>query len=220
MKKIIVLLSMIILLSGCSIIKIDNQSIDVIIDTVLRSDNELCNTVFEGYKYYLPNGFSIAQKMDYNAKLVHEKQNYYLYVDVISYYHKKMATYENNNNAYYFKQLNYKYQGYIQIDEVEDMYFVQVMYNYAKIETYTTKDNLNNTLVLSGQILSSVKFNDSVLDTLVGENVLSYEEETFSILKPKTDSKNFLDYDEEYNVYYDKENELPDEDKIITETEE
>lgn len=221
MKRLIVLLSMILLVTGCTLEKIDNQDMDEIIDTVLRNENTLCNTVFEGYKYYLPKGFRLVQKTDYNAELIYEKQNYYLYVDVISYYHQAKENFEKDSTAYYSKQLNYNTKtGYIEIHEEDDRYFVEVMYHYAKIESYTTKENLNDTLIYIGQILSSVEFNDSVLDTLVGENVLSYKEEAFSILKPKRDSKSFLDYVEEYDVYYDKNNEMPDEDKIITENEE
>lgn len=221
MKRIIVLLSMVLFLTGCSMVKIDNQDVDTIIDMVFRTETKRYNTVFEGYKYYLPRGFQLSQKTDYNAKLTYERQNYYLYVDVISYYHQVSEKFEADPNAYYSKPLNNGTKvGYLEINEVEDRYFVEAMYHYAKIETYVPKDKLNDALIQIGQILLSVQFNDAVLDTLVGENVLSYKEETFSILKPKRDSKSFLDYQEEYDVYYDKNNEMPDEDKITTENEE
>lgn len=218
MKRIIVLLSMIFLLTGCTIAKVDNQNIDTIIDTVLKKENKLYNTVFEGYKYYLPNGIKLIEKTDYNAKLSYQQQKYYLYVDVISYYHKIVEDYVTIEDAYYSKKLNYQNkEGYLEINEIEDSYFVEMMYNYAKIETYIPKRELKDTIINMCNILSSVQFNDQVLSTLVGENILNYKEEAFSILKPKRETGSFLDYIEEYDVYYDKNNEMPDEDQIITE---
>lgn len=221
MKKVIVLLSMIVLFTGCNVIKIDDQNVDTIIDTVLKEKNERYNTVFEGYKYYLPKGTKLLEKTDYNATLSYQNHKYYLYVDVISYYHKTNDNYKKNNKVYYSKPLNYQNKkGYLEINEIQDRYFVEMMYNYAKMEAYVPKTELRDTLVNMSYILSSVKFNDQVLSTLVGENVLNYKEETFSILKPKRETGSFLDYVKEYDVYYDKNNELPDEDKIQTEEEE
>ncbi len=217
MKKVIVLLSMIFLLTGCQAVMIDEQSVDTIIDTVLNTQNKLYNNVFEGYKYYLPKGMTLVEKTDYNAQLSYQNQKYYLYIDVISYYHKTNQDYEVSSSAYYSKKLNYQGKtGYLEINEVDGLYFVEMMYNYAKMESYIPKENLQDTLINMGNILSSVQFNDQVLSTLVGENVLNYEEEVFSILKPKRESGSFLDYVEEYDVYYDKNNEMPDEDQIKT----
>ena len=47
MKKVIVLLSMIFLLTGCQAVMIDEQSVDTIIDTVLNTQNKLYNNVFD-----------------------------------------------------------------------------------------------------------------------------------------------------------------------------
>lgn len=218
MKKIIVLLSMVVLLSGCSMVRIDDQNIDAIISTVLKEENKLYNTVFEGYKYYLPKGIQLIEKTDYNAQLLYQNQTYYLYVDAIGYYHKAKEEYEVPSGVYYAKPLNYNGKtGYVEINKVEDRYFVEIMYNYAKMEAYVDEDQVTDTVINMCYILSSVKFNDQVLSTLVGENVLDYEEENFSILKPKRETGSFLDYIEEYDVYYDKAGEMPDEDEIKTE---
>ncbi len=221
MKKIIVLLSVILLLTGCSITKIDDQSIDKIVDTVLEEDNHLYNTVFDGYKYYLPQGIQLVDKDDYNAHLIYKNQNYYLYVDVIGYYHKISPEYDVNKSSYYSKKLQYNDKtGYLEVNEINDHYFVEVMYNYAKIEAYIPKVELNDTIINMCYILSSVQFNDKVLGTLVGDNVLNYQEETFNILEPKRKSGTFLDYVSEYDVYYDTKDEMPDEDKIVADDDE
>ena len=42
-------------------------------------------------------------------------------------------------------------------------------------------------------ILRSVKFNDKVLESLVGDNVLSYAEESFSLFDTTTTHDDFLE---------------------------
>ena len=46
-------------------------------------------------------------------------------------------------------------------------------------------------------IIRSVKFNDSVLESLVGDNILSYKEENYSLFDKKS-SETFLDLVEKY----------------------
>ena len=48
-------------------------------------------------------------------------------------------------------------------------------------------------------LVKSVKYNDKVLDSLVGENVLSYKEEDYNIFNSKSDDSDFLDYVKEYD---------------------
>ena len=82
------------------------------------------------------------------------------------------------------------------------------MYNYTKIEAYVKEKNLDDALTNICTILSSVKYNDKVLATTVGENELSYKEETFNIFKTKKKATDFLDYVKEYdNVSKDKKDE-------------
>ena len=90
MKKLIVLLSIILVATtGCSIKKLDNSDIGKNIKTLLSEKVNLHNVYFDGYKYYVPKGLKFVNKEEYNALLTDRKENkYYLYVDVISYYHK------------------------------------------------------------------------------------------------------------------------------------
>ena len=79
-----------------------------------------------------------------------------------------------------------------------------------KIEAYILKDSLNDALTDIGLILSSVKYNEKVLDTIVGENILNYKEENYNIFETNKDASNFLDYVKEY----DSEETTKDEDSI------
>ena len=154
-------------------------------------------------------------KEDYNATFTDRYDNkYYLYVDAISYYHKKENTYEENDTSHYSRRLNYNEKdGYIQIDEQDDgNYIVNYMFNYAKMETYVSKDNLIYAVNNMSYVLRSVTFNDKVLESLIGENILNYEEETFSLFDNTTTYKgDFLDevvskYDKNYKKSIDEEN--------------
>ena len=96
MKKVIVLLSIITLVAtGCSVKELSRDDFKENIDIVLAGKNNTYNVNFEGYKYYVPAGMSFQNKEEYNAILRDKNNNlYYLYIDVISYYHKTPIKYE------------------------------------------------------------------------------------------------------------------------------
>ncbi len=213
MKKIIVLLSItVLLLTGCSVYRFDNKDFEANVDYLLSKKSTLYNVYYDGYKYYLPKGVSFLKKDDYNALLVDQKNNkYYLYVDAISYYHKIENDYEENRRSYYSKYLEYnKKNGYLQIDVSDNKYFVQFVFNYVKIETYVSKEDLVDSINNMCYILRSVKYNNAVLDSLVGENVLDYQEEEYSLFKADSSKESYMDVakrneNEEYSKYLEDE---------------
>ena len=223
MKKVIVLLlATLFLTTGCSgVITVRYDDIDTIVNEVLLKKSKLSNVAFEGYKYYVPRGLTFLNKDQFNALLQDQYHNrYYLYVDVVSYYHKVENTYKEDSSAYYSKALKNKDQfGYLKINEVKGKYFIEAMYHYAKVEVYVSKDQLQDAVCNVSYLLSSIKYNRSILETLIGDNVLNYKEEEFDIFKSKRKSGDFLDYVEEYGKYYDKDNELPDQDRVEIEEE-
>ena len=88
--------------------------------------------------------------------------------------------------------------------------------DYGKIETYSKKENLTNTVINSLYILKTLKFNNVVIESLIGENKIEYKEEKFNLFKSDSDDDEYLDtIDEEDDSYIveNKEN-LFDEDKI------
>ena len=152
--------------------------------------------------------------------LLDQKNYYYLYVDTVAYYHHTEEEYQERDDRYYSRSLDYNgNKGYLEINVVNDKYFIEMMYHYAKIEAYVTKEDLTVALTNICTILSSIRYNDSVLATLVGDNVLNYKEESFDIFKPKREEGNFLDYVEQFGTYQDIDNEIPDEDTIEIEEE-
>ena len=214
MKKIVILLLVTLLLTGCNVVRIDDQSLQGIIDSILESDHSLANVSFEGYKYYLPKGVSLVDKSDYNAILYDQNHYYYLYVDVVSYLHEVANNYKVNEESYYSKRLDYNGKtGYIEINLSNGKYFVEVMYHYAKIEAWVEEEDLKDAVTNMLLVLSSVSFNDQVLATLIGDNILNYTEESIDIFQPKREESEFLEYEQEY-IYRAEEGELPSEDQI------
>jgi hypothetical protein len=215
MRKIVILLSIIVLLvTGCKAYKLDDNNITKNIDTLMSEKTNLYNVQYGGYKYYLPYGVSFINKEDYNALLSDMHGNiYYLYVDAISYYHKTKNDYEVNEASHYSQYLNYRGRtGFIQIDEYaeEDCYFIQFVYNYVKIESYVPKRDLTDSINYMCYILRSVKFNDSVLESLIGENVLNYKEEDYTLFKADSSKETYMEIvkrneNEDYSKFIEDE---------------
>lgn len=203
MKRIVVLLSAIMLLmTGCSVTKLDSNDLGKNVKILLSEKSSLYNVFYDGYKYYLPKGVGFVTKDDYNAVLKDSVGNkYYLYIDAIGYYNKIENTYKVNNKSHYSKKLDYnKKTGYIQIDEVDSSYYIQFVYNYAKLEALVDKKDLTSTVSNMCYILRSVKFNDKILDSLIGENTLDYKEENYSLFDSNSSNETFLGVVEKYET--------------------
>lgn len=205
-KKLLILTLVILTITGCT--NLSNTSLDEITNTMLSSKINLANTVFDGYKYYVPRGLRLIMKNDYNASLLDEYNNtYYLYIDIISYYNNEKLDYNTDKNAYFSKKLNYNNKdGYLEITKIKDSnyYFIEYMYNYGKIESFVKEKELNSAIINMSSILASLTFNRKVLETIVGNKVLNYKEDTYDVMKPKgsTATKDtYLEYEEKYGVY-------------------
>ena len=69
MKKLIIMMLAVFLFTGCTVVRIDTDNIDTIINVVLSKENTLYNTVGKGYKYYRPRGVTYIDTTEYNEKL-------------------------------------------------------------------------------------------------------------------------------------------------------
>ena len=172
-KKTILLLC-ILFLTGCSIVRIDTGSISNILDVILTKNNELYNQVGQGYKYYLPGGVTYIDSDDLNDVLYCNGSYYYLYIDAINYYYNNKVDYKPNSDAYYSKVLDessgYKHSGYLEITKKDELYYIEFVYNYAKIETIVSKDELNNAVLNSSYILSTIKYNYNIIDLMLKDD--------------------------------------------------
>lgn len=185
-----------------------------IFDTVLYVDNNLSNTYMNGYKFYLPQGVRLVDKSDYNVKIKDDSIYYYLYIDTIAYYYKTDNTYTVNDNHFYSEKIEHNgINGYVDVEEIGDKYFIVLMYNYTKIESYVDKSEFNKTLTNMCYILSTIKFNDEVISDYVGVNSTVVQEEEFDIFSSKHENDNFITYEKEYGTY--KNDDLNDLDKEV-----
>ena len=202
MKKLVILALTALLLTGCTVVRIDTSNIDNIVAVVLSKDNNLYNRVGKGYKYYIPRGVSYIDTSDLNEKLYSEGNYYYLYIDAISYFHNKKLEYKENEKAYYSKKINMNdKEGYLEINKIDNLYLIEFMYNFSKIEALVPKQSIETVVLNATYILSTVKFNHNVIELMLDENYFTSREEVYDIFsaKEKIDTssiRQWLEYEE------------------------
>jgi len=217
MRKIISLALLLICVTGCSITKVNDNSFDDVVSSVLYQDSDLFNVSFDGYKFYLPRNSTVEEKREYNLEIKDKENTYYLYISPVEYYYKTKVDHEIDDSIFYSKNLNYKdYTGYVDVIKVDDKYFLEVVYNYAKIETIVTKNRLNDAFLNICYILSTIRFNDSAINYKLSNNGFDLSSEEFSIFKSKKTDDNFLKYVEEYDKYDNSNSKVKDDDVIET----
>lgn len=196
MKKILVVLFLVVFISGCTIVRIDTSSINNIIHVVLSKDNNLYNHIGKGYRYYVPRGVTYIDTDEFNEKLYSNGTYYYLYVDAIGYYHDKEISYKEDKDAYYSKKIkNNGKEGYIEINKIgPDSYHLSFTYNYAKIEAVAPKKEINNIVLNSSYILSTVKFNHKIIKLMLNKDYFTNKEEKYDTFTTKEQSNYFLEY--------------------------
>ena len=188
MKKKFILFSLFVcfLFTGCT--TISDKSLEEIIDAGTDRDAIVYNKYRKGYKYNLPRGLTVIDSTEYNEIIKDDKYVYYLYVDAVSHYNKVIEKYEVNGESYESMQISFedKY-GYLEINSIEeDKYFIEIMYNYAKIEVIVKKKDINEVVANSLSVLASVDFNDDVLKTLLDEETSQFKEFQFDIFETTT----------------------------------
>ena len=213
MKKVIFILVLLLLVTGCTTKNIEEEDInDVIVSAIEDSNNDFVES-YNGFKIRVPQGFAIVGKVENNIRILNDDDVYYLYIDIIGRYYKKDLVYEEKEDLYLSRKINYDGKdGYIEISEYDDKYFIRAEYNNAKIEALVSQKNLNKGVYNIIKILSSVEYNDLIINTMIGENALTYKEEEFNLFESKKEENFFMDYIDEYDE--DEELSIKDEDII------
>ena len=135
----------------------------------------------------------------------------YLYVDSVSYYYHNTLNLDDNmiNNSYYYHKINKDDKvGYVVITEDKDLYFIKVVYNYAKIESYVPKTKIENVLANSMIILNSINYNDNLIKKILEDEHGSNVDKEYKIQKPDNTKSKFSEYLSEY--VQEEENKTPD----------
>lgn len=200
MKKIFILIGLLLLCTGCMRIDNTNNYNDVI--SVVVSNPKKANKTSIGYTYYLPLGVETVKDNDYNQRLRSDDIDMYLYVDIVSYYYKNTLNFDeaSNSNAFYYQKINTPGKtGYVKIEREEDnKYFLKIVYNYAKIETYVSSSQINKILTNSMIILDSINYNDNLIKEIIENDNYGDKEKEYKIKKPENAVSKFSEYLSEY----------------------
>lgn len=221
-RKVFLLILLLILLSGCNVKRLDKYSNKQILDTILSLNIKNYNKIGNGYKYYAPKGVVRINSNSNNDILKRNENIYYMYVDIVGYYYKTGFDYKKEDNIYLSKKLNYKNKkGYIKIKNNEkdkNLMYVQMYYNYAKIEANVDKKELKNAIIDMSYMLSSLDFNDILLNKMYEAGNFDSKEEVFKLFENKEKEGNFLEYIKEYDKYDSKDTEDEQELKLENST--
>ena len=211
MKKIIFIISLMFLITGCT--NINELSYDEIIQEFSTKPLK-SNNYRTGYKYYLPREMQVVDSTLFNEVLEDGQNTYYLYVDTVSYLNNVSYDFKNAEMNIYFANIAYddKY-GYVEINLYEnEQYLVEIMYNYAKIEVIVDEKYINKALLSAINILKSIEYNDSIITNLLEEDVLNFAEEEFNIFENTNNDDNYVEFSDD--SYESNEQEIPDTDLI------
>ncbi len=193
MKKIFLLGVIVVMMSGCT--SIQNSNLNDIINNMLNSNVKTLNINRKGYRYYLPKNLVLKSSDNFNEVLTDNKYNYYLYVDIVSYYNNIKFNYKENDQAYYSKMINYKDKiGYIEINNYKNnQYLIEIMYNYAKIEVIGYEEDIKEIVAYLMSIITSVTYNDNVIANYLSNDEEFKQEEMFDIFEI-VGSDNYLEF--------------------------
>ncbi len=213
MKKIILLILITFFLTGC--INIENSDYNMLIDQALSNKNSTPNKSYKGYSYYLPVGVRIDQTNSNNIIFKYKDYRLYMYVDLISYYYKKVETYTKNQAYVSIPIKNEDKFGYLEVNNIEkEKYLVEIMYNYAKIEVIVDKCDIKEVVSYAMSLLHSISYNDTMIKTMVEKNILNYNEVEFNIFETAKSDSNIIEYDEDASMDNQNEQNIPDTDLI------
>ena len=186
-KFTIILILMVILLSGCSVVRINTKDIDSILNAVLTKSNKLYNQVGQGYKYYVPAGVTFIDNDEHNNILYCNGSYYYLYIDVIDYYYKTKIDYKEKNNVYYSRKID---KSEI-TEEANNMYHIDFVYNYSKVEALVSKTKLNESVLNISYILSTIKYNHTVIELMLDDDYFTNKTGKYNNYKTNNSSNKF-----------------------------
>lgn len=204
-RLIIILLVLIFTLTGCNSYNMKTMDIEQALLLGITSNSELYNTNNVGYRYYLPRGFIVEEDRDNIQILKSNGIEYFLNIDLISYYNKSEIIRDTSTNVYKYLPINVNGKtGFLEITQNDDYFLIKMVYNYAIIEANVKGNEINSSIINMGYILSSIKYNDSIINNKFGEDVLELKESVYKIFEPeekKDDKKTYAYYLEQYNEY-------------------
>lgn len=205
--KQFIILIIILFLTGCTRL---TDNIDNTISDILGEQKTVVNTVGFGYMYYRPIGVMPVYSQNNNLVLKIKNSEIYFYVDIVGYYYKSENYIKDNAYNYYYKLLNYNdKKGFIGINKNDNNYFIEISYDYARIEGYASKEDFKEVLANILIILNNIKYNDTMITNLLSEDGLKDGEISYELKKPESAKSKFSQYLQEI-VEDEEKDKLPD----------
>ncbi len=214
MKKVLLLFASLVLLTGC--MRIDKTNTEDLITGILASKIDVYNHTNKGFKYYLPNNMKSIKRDEYNEILKDDDYEYYLYVDLVSYYNKSIQNYKEIEDSYYSKILvKDNNRGVVNIVPVKDKYLITIEYNYATVNVVVSEIDIKSSLSNALIVISTIKYNDDIIKKMLEENEFSSSDEIVNIFdingdKNQTNNEDKHKYDDSYEEEVDEEIYDPD----------
>lgn len=206
--KLIMLFISVLFISGC--VNVKDDSIEKIVSYVANTKHNVHNTVNRGFKYYLPRNLNISYQDNLNTIIKSKYYDYYLYVDLISYFNNEKTSYKKDDSLYYSSYIKDK-EGIINITKLSDSYLIHVEYNYARIEVKVNENDIKDGIANALIIITSIEYNRDVINAMLDEGILSLNEKNVEVFNVKNvDQGDFLDIEE----YEDEEDTEIDTDYI------
>ena len=188
------------LLTGCVRTDINNGDYKELVSQVINNKTNGTNEVANGYRFYVPKGVRLIENDSNNQIFMGMGTKIYMYVDITSYYYKNSLNYNDIEDSYYSSKVSSGDKtGFIKITKIDDdKFYVEIVYNYAKVEVYTDRYNLNDIITLSSILLNNISYNDNIIENLLDDNHNSGSDITYNIDKPEDASSDFTQYLNEY----------------------
>lgn len=194
MKKYLFIVVIVVTMFATGCVKINDASIDTLVDETINSKYKLYNHINSGYKYYLPRNLKSTVTDEYNEIIKSKYYDFYLYVDLVAYHNKKTSIYEEDNELFYSKLIDKdEKSGIINVKDIGNEYLIKIIYNYAKIEVKCEHKDLNEVVTESLVILSSITYIDDVIASNLNKNEFASAEEQVNIFDEASVETNYLD---------------------------
>ncbi len=196
-RKKIVLVICIIFICGCQ--NVNDLEINEI-TSLINENISKANVYRVGFEYNLPRGMQVDSNTLYNDVISNDKYDFYLFLDLVSYNAKKELVYQEVDDVFYSEKISKDDKfGYLEINLLKnDKYLIEIMYNYAKIEVMVEYKDINESLLYSINVLESIKYNDIVVENLIDDELLNFNEEEYNIFNTTSSDSVYLNYDDTY----------------------
>jgi hypothetical protein len=199
--KILIVILCLITLTGCGL-NLKSASYQDICKYVVGNKRKMYNQVNKGYKYYVPRNMNIRYIDDYNVIINGDSNNYYLYVDVISYYNNVKMEYKTDSSLYYSSHIKGN-DGLLNITKLSDSYLINIQYNYAKLEVKVKESEVKSAISNALIIVNSISYNQETIKAMLDEGVLSTNEKIVDVFATKDKSNDTLEVNDEYEYEED-----------------